>query len=71
MFTVLLRFTLSFVHKVYIGFLSRMRDWTVLGQESNLWPCDSGVVTVVLYQLSCSCRALTARPCYHIKGMPV
>ena len=29
MFAVLLRFTLSFVYKVYIGFLSRMRDWTV------------------------------------------
>jgi hypothetical protein len=28
-FAVLLRFTLSFVYKVYIGFLSRMRDWTV------------------------------------------
>ena len=26
---VLLRFTLSFVYKVYIGFLSRMRGWTV------------------------------------------
>ena len=26
---VLSRFTLSFVYKVYIGFLSRMRDWTV------------------------------------------
>ena len=29
MFAVLLRFTLSFVYKVYISFLSRMRDWTV------------------------------------------
>jgi hypothetical protein len=29
MFAVLWRFTLSFVYKVYIGFLSRMRDWTV------------------------------------------
>jgi hypothetical protein len=29
MFAVLLRFTLSFVYKTYIGFLSRMRAWTV------------------------------------------
>jgi hypothetical protein len=29
MFAVLLRFTISFVYKVYICFLSRMRDWTV------------------------------------------
>ena len=29
MFAVLSRFTLSFVYKTYIGFLSRMRAWTV------------------------------------------
>ena len=29
MFAILLRFTLPFVYKVYIGFLSRMCDWTV------------------------------------------
>jgi hypothetical protein len=34
---VLLRFTLSFVYKVYIGFLSRMRDWTVaVAQHSTV-----------------------------------
>jgi hypothetical protein len=37
MSAVLLRFTLSFVYKVYIGFLSRMRDWTVaVAQYSKL-----------------------------------
>jgi hypothetical protein len=29
MFIILLCFTLCFVYKVYIGFLSRVRDWTV------------------------------------------
>ena len=32
-FAVLLRFTLSFVNKVYIGFLSHMRDWTVAAAQ--------------------------------------
>jgi hypothetical protein len=35
MFAVLLRFTFSFVYKVYIGFLSRMRDWTVAAARYN------------------------------------
>jgi hypothetical protein len=33
MFAILLRFTLSLVYKVYIGFLSCMRDWTVAAVE--------------------------------------
>jgi hypothetical protein len=36
MFAVLLRFTLSFVYKVYIGFPSRMRDWTVAVAHSTV-----------------------------------
>jgi hypothetical protein len=39
MFAVLLRFTLSFVYKVYIGFLSRMRDWTVAVAQYSKFPC--------------------------------
>jgi hypothetical protein len=35
MFAVLLRFTLSFVYKVCIGFLSRMPDWTVAVAQYN------------------------------------
>jgi hypothetical protein len=37
MFAVLLRFTLSFVYEVYIGFLSCMRDWTVAVARKNLF----------------------------------
>jgi hypothetical protein len=43
MFAVLLRFTLSFVYKVYIGFLSRMRDWTVAVAEYSKVACQSTV----------------------------
>jgi hypothetical protein len=39
MFAVLLRFTLSFVYKVYIGFLSRMRDWTVAVAQYSKFAC--------------------------------
>jgi hypothetical protein len=35
MFAVLSSFILSFVYKVYIGFLSRMRDWTVAVAQHN------------------------------------
>jgi hypothetical protein len=33
MFAVLLRFTLSFVYKIYIGFLSCMCDWPVAAAQ--------------------------------------
>jgi hypothetical protein len=40
MFAVLLRFTLSFVYKVYIRFVSRVRDWTVaVAQYSKSAAC--------------------------------
>jgi hypothetical protein len=39
MFAVLLRFTLSCVYKVYIGFLSRMRDWTVAIAQYSKFAC--------------------------------
>jgi hypothetical protein len=39
MFAVLLRFTLSFVYKVYIGFLSCMRDWTVAVAQYSKFAC--------------------------------
>jgi hypothetical protein len=41
MFAVLLRFTLSFVYQVYIGFLSRMRDWTVAVAQYSKFACYS------------------------------
>ena len=43
MFAVLLRFTLSFVYKVYIGFLSHMCDWTVAVAQYSNFACDSTV----------------------------
>jgi hypothetical protein len=43
MFAVLLRFTLSFVCKVYIGFLSHMRDWTVAVAQYSKFACSSTV----------------------------
>ena len=43
MFAVLLRFTLSFVYKVYIGFLSRMRDWTIAVAQYSKFACQSTV----------------------------
>jgi hypothetical protein len=43
MFAVLLRFTLSFVYKVYIGCLSRMRDWTVAVAQYSESACSSTV----------------------------
>jgi hypothetical protein len=39
MFAILLRFTLSFVYKVYIGFLSRMRDWTDAVAQYSKFAC--------------------------------
>jgi hypothetical protein len=39
MFAVLLRFTLSFLYKVYIGFLSPMRDWTVTVAQYSKFAC--------------------------------
>jgi hypothetical protein len=36
MLAVLLRFTLSFVYKVYICFLSRVRDWTSAVEHSTV-----------------------------------
>ena len=39
MFAVLLRFTLSFVYKAYIGFLSRMRDWAVAVAQYSKFAC--------------------------------
>jgi hypothetical protein len=39
MFAVLLRFTISFVYKVYICFLSRMRDWTVAVAQYSKFTC--------------------------------
>jgi hypothetical protein len=38
-FACSLRFTLSFVYKVYIGFLSRMRDWTVAVAQYSKFAC--------------------------------
>jgi hypothetical protein len=32
-------FTLSFVYKAYIGFLSRMRDWTVAVAQYSKFAC--------------------------------
>jgi hypothetical protein len=43
MFAVLFRFTLSFVYEVYIGFLSRMRDWTVAVAQYSKFACSSTV----------------------------
>ena len=43
MFAVLLRFTLSFVYKVYIGCLSRIRDWTVAVVQYSKFACESTV----------------------------
>jgi hypothetical protein len=39
LFAVLLRFTLSFVYKVYIGFLSHVRDWTVAVAQYSKFAC--------------------------------
>ena len=43
MLAVLLRFTLSFIYKVYIGFLSCMRDWTVAVAQYSKFSCSSTV----------------------------
>jgi hypothetical protein len=43
MFAVLLRFTFSFVYKVYIGFLSHMRDWTIAVAQYSKFACSSTV----------------------------
>jgi hypothetical protein len=41
MFAVLLRFTLQYLLfiKIYIGFLSRMRDWTVAVAQYSKFAC--------------------------------
>jgi hypothetical protein len=39
MFAVLLRFTLSFVYKVFLGFFSLMRDWTVAVAQHSTYMC--------------------------------
>ena len=49
MFAFLLRFTLSFVYKVYIGFLSRMRDWTVAYSTVNLLVFSTVYLKIWLY----------------------
>jgi hypothetical protein len=36
---ICVRLTLSFVYKVYIGFLSRMRDWTVAVAQYSKFAC--------------------------------
>jgi hypothetical protein len=47
MFAVLLRFTLSFVYKVYIGFLSRKRDRTVAVAQYSKFTCESTVYSKI------------------------
>jgi hypothetical protein len=43
MFAIMLRFTLSFIYKVYIGFLSRMYDWIVAVAHYSKFVCYSTV----------------------------
>jgi hypothetical protein len=44
------RFTLSFVYKVYIGFLSRMRDWTNIFSQSILSIFSWAYKSIKLFQ---------------------
>jgi hypothetical protein len=50
MFAVLLRFALSFVYKVYIGFVSRMRDWTVAVAQYSKFACYSTVYFAMIFR---------------------
>jgi hypothetical protein len=69
MSTVLLRFTLSFVYKVYIGFLSPVRDWTVAVAQNSKFACSRTVYLKIWLKifnqsiLSILSRAYKSKPC--------